>query len=243
MGYKVVLNNEQKEYIFSKTDCINKQKKLMSVWSYKIKHEDKNVSTYKLFTMYKKYHIGVSKSYFYDLMEIINNYPVETKVETKVEIEKPLENKQTSHVNHDKNLCKNKDLNKEIYNNTLIDTTVSPCELTVFAEQLMDELKIKSAFVRTLVIKNLSMQMNINRPGMLAYITKTIANVKALLDYSSKQYFINKNKKLKELQANTNKNNAGDLMFNMGMNRNYSNAEFNRIEEQLLENSTNFQFA
>ena len=240
MGYRIILEKEKKEYVFSLTKNKDKQVKLLSIWTFLIMDEGKSIG--EIYRHHrnnaikkKRYDLVMSERYFYKLAKLINEFKAtgqETGQETGQGEKVPQSGSMPS-VSSSDEVHKNKDY-KEIYNNILSTETVSTNELTVFAELLMDEFKIKSTFVKTLVLKNLSMQTGINRKGMLAYITKTIANAKALLDRNRSLFIINKNKKAKELNQIDKFNSASKLNFNNFEGRNYTNEQFNDIESKLL---------
>lgn len=237
MTYRNPLTKEQKEYVFKCTKNKDKQTKLLSVWCYLIMDQGKSIG--EVYRHHrnnaikkKRTHLIMSERYFYKLAKIIHNFDIPGQAigQEIGQGEKEVKIVDITSLEHSQEVHKNKD-KVNIYNNTLYTDTVSVNELTVFAELLMDELKIKSLFVRTLVTKNLSLQTGINRIGMLAYITKTIANAKALLERSRRLFIINKNKKAKDLQQIDNYNNAINSTFNNFKAREY---DYDTLEKELL---------
>lgn len=234
MAYKIKLTEEQKEYIFKITDCSNKQKKLMSVWAYIIKHKESKKTINKLYNMYKLYHMKMSKSYFYELVEIINSFKVEEKVEEKVETPEIPQSVDNSVFKADDEKGKNEDLNLDYNTNTLYTSElVAPVELVCTAIKMLKELNIKSELVKEFVINKLRKCFNINRSGMINYIATVIASAKAKQEQIRIRYAITLRNSKKDLRIIDNINNAKNLKFNNFEGRKYTEQHYNDIESIL----------
>lgn len=87
--YKIKFNDYQNTILNNVDYNGDKRRKLMSVYSYLIKHSENNIvikSLNKLHKMYCRYHIKVSNKYFYILVDILNELKLIIKNDSGITI-------------------------------------------------------------------------------------------------------------------------------------------------------------
>lgn len=251
--------------IFNNLEVIeNKRKKLMSVYSYLIKYspDRKLIKPIAfLYDLYVRSHYKMSLAYFKRLISelaeaglvIVDKsksrykYFIPRKVAEKVaekvannEVAQSIEN-----TNSDNNFKKHK---YRIINNTnTITVNTNPMEfvscekLIEIARGLFREYKIKSTGVKEMVISKLSLVNNVLYTGAVQYVTKVIAEKKAIQEANRELYrrVLNKVKASKIASSTTlNKYGKSDdkqLKFNNFQARDmYSNADTMQCVEDVL---------
>lgn len=244
MGYKIKFN----DYELAKFNTIEtvKKPKIMSLYSYMVKYSVDNkltISAPKLHKMYSHHHYKISLSYFkqliselqdLDLIIIdktnkINSYFIlrePKKTPEKVTDEKMSEIIDIPNLAVIDDECNKESSSNNNYTNTLktdFGETVAPIELVAYAKKLMNELRIKSNFVKENVLKKLSSCTGVNRAGMINYILKVITEKKSIQEARRAAY----KKKIKIYISSQG-------TFNNYEQRKYSHQDFIDMEYKLL---------
>lgn len=249
--YKIKFNKYEQS-IFNQIESIRKIK-LMSVYSYLIKYSvdcKLTISAAKLHKMYKRYHKGVSLSYFKQLLlelEEIRLILIEKsdKIRTFFVPRKPFvaqkvaEKIANEEIVESIDIAKSEEHSQELNTkscsntNTLTSSTpnfgetVEAKELTVVAESILKDMRIRNKVIIKNVLRKLESRNNVNRSGMFKYITKVILEKKA-------EFEIWVREPLKFNRLKKAKRDAQEGSFNNYGQRSYSHQEFIDMEYKLL---------
>lgn len=197
MAYKIQFTEHQNNIFLTQNFNGNKGKKIRSVLSYLIKYSENNVITKslnKLYSMYKRYHKEVSRTYFYKLIKLLNDMElIEIKdkvykiVNKKVYKEKPpetIENTSVGHGSKKPNYELYKD-NNTIYtlNKSILDALKSQCidryskisSFMTIGNAILDSVGCSKFYTRQMVIRKIrKYYKGIDLQGAVAYIKSIV---------------------------------------------------------------------